>query len=217
MWRRVDLVWTDVSEKYIASIFRVEKSASEEPAWAGSCRKWTESRIWFLVRITLKMEAIFFRNVVELYSATMPYIPDDRKVFIEIAVRTSNQIWKIILIFCLNMLHISFILLSRLLIYPKGNESLTPSFPTFYFLHIFILLFPSPILFISLSLVSVSCFPVLSNSVWKSNSANTKMADSQLHAEVYECHYETTDKWGLFISAPIIPQYVCTYCQKIPI
>jgi hypothetical protein len=27
MWRRVDLVWTDVSEERIASIFRVEKSA----------------------------------------------------------------------------------------------------------------------------------------------------------------------------------------------
>jgi hypothetical protein len=31
MWRR-DLVWTDVSEERIAFIFRVEKSASEEPA-----------------------------------------------------------------------------------------------------------------------------------------------------------------------------------------
>jgi hypothetical protein len=37
MWRRVDLVWTDVSEERIASIFRVEKSASQEPAWAGGC------------------------------------------------------------------------------------------------------------------------------------------------------------------------------------
>jgi hypothetical protein len=34
MWRRVDFVRTDVSEGRIASIFRVEKSASEEPpAW----------------------------------------------------------------------------------------------------------------------------------------------------------------------------------------
>jgi hypothetical protein len=32
MWRRVDLVGTDVSEERIASIFKVEKSASEEPA-----------------------------------------------------------------------------------------------------------------------------------------------------------------------------------------
>jgi hypothetical protein len=31
MWRRVDLVWTDASEERIASIFRVEKSASEKP------------------------------------------------------------------------------------------------------------------------------------------------------------------------------------------
>jgi hypothetical protein len=37
MWRRVDLVWTDVSEESLASIFRVEKSASEEPTWAGGC------------------------------------------------------------------------------------------------------------------------------------------------------------------------------------
>jgi hypothetical protein len=34
MWRRVDLVnLTDVLEERIASIFRVEKFASEEPAW----------------------------------------------------------------------------------------------------------------------------------------------------------------------------------------
>jgi hypothetical protein len=30
MWRRVDLVRTDVSEERIASIFRVEKSVTEE-------------------------------------------------------------------------------------------------------------------------------------------------------------------------------------------
>jgi hypothetical protein len=35
MWRSVDLVWTDVSEEPIASIFTVEKSAREEPVWAG--------------------------------------------------------------------------------------------------------------------------------------------------------------------------------------
>jgi hypothetical protein len=38
MWCRVDLVWTDVSEERIASIFKVEKSASEEPEWAGGSR-----------------------------------------------------------------------------------------------------------------------------------------------------------------------------------
>jgi hypothetical protein len=35
MWRRVYIVWTDISEERISSIFRVQKSASEEPAWAG--------------------------------------------------------------------------------------------------------------------------------------------------------------------------------------
>jgi hypothetical protein len=33
----VYLVWTDVSRERIASIFGVEKSASEEPAWASGC------------------------------------------------------------------------------------------------------------------------------------------------------------------------------------
>jgi hypothetical protein len=37
MWRRVHAVkWTDVSDERIASIFTVVKTASEEPAWAGS-------------------------------------------------------------------------------------------------------------------------------------------------------------------------------------
>jgi hypothetical protein len=31
MWRLVDFVWTNVSEERLASTFRVEKSASEEP------------------------------------------------------------------------------------------------------------------------------------------------------------------------------------------
>jgi hypothetical protein len=35
MWCRIDLVWTDVSEERMTYIFRVEKSASEEPTWAG--------------------------------------------------------------------------------------------------------------------------------------------------------------------------------------
>jgi hypothetical protein len=38
IWRRIDLVWTDFSEERIASIFRAEKSANEEPVWAGGCR-----------------------------------------------------------------------------------------------------------------------------------------------------------------------------------
>jgi hypothetical protein len=31
MWHREDLVWTNVSEGFVASIFRVEKSVSKEP------------------------------------------------------------------------------------------------------------------------------------------------------------------------------------------
>jgi hypothetical protein len=38
MWSCVDPGLTDVKEERIASIFRVEKSASREPASAGGCR-----------------------------------------------------------------------------------------------------------------------------------------------------------------------------------
>jgi hypothetical protein len=44
MWRRVDLVWTDVSEEHIASIFKEETSESKEQAWAGGCRLCSFSR-----------------------------------------------------------------------------------------------------------------------------------------------------------------------------
>jgi hypothetical protein len=42
---RIDLVWTDVSEEGIASIFRVEKSAIEKPAWAGGSRRPSETSV----------------------------------------------------------------------------------------------------------------------------------------------------------------------------
>jgi hypothetical protein len=38
MWRHVVLMWTDVSEERVASVFGGEKSANEEPAWAVGCR-----------------------------------------------------------------------------------------------------------------------------------------------------------------------------------
>jgi hypothetical protein len=45
MWCCVVLVWTDLSEECIASIFRVKKFASKEPAWAGGCRLSHQSKI----------------------------------------------------------------------------------------------------------------------------------------------------------------------------
>jgi hypothetical protein len=50
MWRCVDFALTDVSEERIASIFRVEKSASGEPAWAGGCRVSHQSEITSYIR-----------------------------------------------------------------------------------------------------------------------------------------------------------------------
>jgi hypothetical protein len=63
MWYHVDVVWTDVSEERIASIFRVEKSASEEPAWAGGS--------------TLKMQAIRSSETSVYTRSTRHHIPED--------------------------------------------------------------------------------------------------------------------------------------------
>jgi hypothetical protein len=60
MWRRVVLVWTNVSEERIASIFRVEKSASEEPAWAGGAIS-QKTAIYIVTAVkTLKSYIFFF-------------------------------------------------------------------------------------------------------------------------------------------------------------
>jgi hypothetical protein len=48
VWRRVDVVdWTDVSEDCIASIFWVEKSASDEPACSPAWARWFFARGFF--------------------------------------------------------------------------------------------------------------------------------------------------------------------------
>jgi hypothetical protein len=79
MWGRVDFVWTDVSEERIASIFRVEKSVSEEPAWAGggtlptsaTCSHWFHARGFYYPE---DGDDTFLRNVGshKLYMAKHP-------------------------------------------------------------------------------------------------------------------------------------------------
>jgi hypothetical protein len=49
MWCCVDHALTDASEERIVSIFRVEKSANEKPAWAGGCRLSHQSETTTLV------------------------------------------------------------------------------------------------------------------------------------------------------------------------
>jgi hypothetical protein len=98
MWRRVDLLWTQVSEERIASIFRVEKLASEEPVWAGGWRlshqsKNTQLYMFFDWRLslkppsragssladfsTLKMEAIRSSETWVHTRSTRRHIPED--------------------------------------------------------------------------------------------------------------------------------------------
>jgi hypothetical protein len=72
MWCCVDLVWADISEESIASILRVEKSASEEPAWAGGCRLHLLADFY-----TLKMEAIGSSETSSHTRSTQPHISED--------------------------------------------------------------------------------------------------------------------------------------------
>jgi hypothetical protein len=81
IWRRVGLVWTDVSEEGIASIFRVEKSASEEPAWAGpqplSLQPPAQAGSSRADFSTLKMEAICSSETLVHTRYTRRHIPED--------------------------------------------------------------------------------------------------------------------------------------------
>jgi hypothetical protein len=70
MWCFVDLVWTNISEEHITSIFRVEKSTSslQPPGHAGS------SLVDFS---TLKMEAIRSSKTLAHTRSTRHHIPED--------------------------------------------------------------------------------------------------------------------------------------------
>jgi hypothetical protein len=76
MWRCVDLALTDVSEERITSIFRVEKSARGEPAWAGGCRH-THTGSPLTDFYTPKMEAISSSETLVNARSTQRYIPED--------------------------------------------------------------------------------------------------------------------------------------------
>jgi hypothetical protein len=74
MWHTVDLVQTDASEERIASIFRVEKSASEERAQAGGCR-------------LQMMEAICSSETSVHTRSTWRHIPEDILPVVMILIR----------------------------------------------------------------------------------------------------------------------------------
>jgi hypothetical protein len=76
MCRPEDIVWTDVSEECIASIFRVEKSACEKPAWA-SLQPPAHAGSSLADFSTLNMEAIrSFETSVHTRSSGR-HIPED--------------------------------------------------------------------------------------------------------------------------------------------
>jgi hypothetical protein len=92
MWHRVDLVWIDVSEERIASIFKVEKSANEEPARAGGCRLHDISSLADFS--TLKMEAIRFSETSVHARSTRLHI-QETAFFIATAMKISNLTWNL--------------------------------------------------------------------------------------------------------------------------
>jgi hypothetical protein len=77
MWRCVDLLWTDASEERVTYTFRVEKSAIEEPTWAGGCRLSHQSKTVFSDFSTLKMEAIHSSETSIHTKSTRRRIPED--------------------------------------------------------------------------------------------------------------------------------------------
>jgi hypothetical protein len=68
-WRRVDLVWTDVSEENDASIFRVEN-----PRARNSVSRWLQTAAKFS---TLKMEAIRSSETSVHTRFTLRHIPEN--------------------------------------------------------------------------------------------------------------------------------------------
>jgi hypothetical protein len=78
MWRCVDLVWIDVSEERIASIFRVEKSMSEKPAWAHGCNSPAHAGSSLADFSTMKTEAICPSETSVHTRSTWRHIPEDR-------------------------------------------------------------------------------------------------------------------------------------------
>jgi hypothetical protein len=76
MWRRVDLVWTDFSKELIASIFRIEKSATEVPAWA-TLQQPAQANSSLADFSALKMEAIRSSETSVHTRSTRLHIPED--------------------------------------------------------------------------------------------------------------------------------------------
>jgi hypothetical protein len=95
IWYHIDLVWAHVSEERIASIFRVEKSASEETAWACGCRlgyfyllQKAFRRIIYLtllVKYKLKFNSVNFNHVL-LKSKFTFFKSNIPKIFLNIII-----------------------------------------------------------------------------------------------------------------------------------
>jgi hypothetical protein len=103
MWRRVDLVWTDVSEERIVFVFRVEKSANEEQTASHLLSLVPRSRIflpWRWRRYVLPKR----RFIQDLHGAT----PQKTAFFIVTALKTTNSTNILSFIICTNFLPICF-------------------------------------------------------------------------------------------------------------
>jgi hypothetical protein len=91
MLRRVDIVWTDVSEEYIFSIFWVEKSPSEESAWAGGCRLNTSWMFSTCGSVCSHLPTLVPRSRIFLPWKWRRYVPPKRRFTQDLHGATSQK------------------------------------------------------------------------------------------------------------------------------
>jgi hypothetical protein len=77
MWRCVDIVLTDVSEERIAYVFKVQKSAWEEPVWIGELQPPVHAGSLITDFYSLKMDAVHSLETFFYTISTQCHIPED--------------------------------------------------------------------------------------------------------------------------------------------
>jgi hypothetical protein len=109
-------------EERIASIFKVEKSTSEEPAWAGCCRLPGSSLTEFS---TLKMEAIRSSETSVHTRSTRHHVPKDCILQNQISFHESayQKTGCIGLVSCFLLVHYRLIRITELPVFPRNYES----------------------------------------------------------------------------------------------
>jgi hypothetical protein len=104
MWRRVDTVnWIDDSQERITSMVRVEKSASEGPAWAVCCHLLTLTRIFLPWRWRRYLPPKRQFNLKDIHGATSRKTAFFICIFVRLKINDDLEMW-----FISHVLHFTF-------------------------------------------------------------------------------------------------------------